>query len=570
MHVLAVDRDWTVDISPHPKRETVPIEWVRYWAHETPHEVWAIGNQDLVEEADIPGTIESVRRRDGDVKALGEMNDFGRYEWWPSREERLHILADLFPDAEEYIVVDDLDLSHVDGWRHYYAWDFVEAIQSSEIGLSPPADSVKSDGGLRNDEIQSILDEGNIFELTYREKESSKTYLVTHIEARRPSQRPINPRGYRFQAVGTSNQFTVRRPNIETLAPIEVADLPDNLIAAKAAGLRERLTEAPQSVPAGKIAEVVQEGPSSEVETDRRATLRLAQVALEVRADIRSDLLWPILQLLEQDEFEAGKKVLTILSNLAEENPAVCEGYVTELASLVDNSPSYEKHAARCLMDIAEASPGKLLGIVPVLETALSDGTEQTRSYVVYTISTIAEEYPSHVYPTKGALTEALSSDNETRQTNALAALGKIASNYPEGAESVIDEVAALLDVNEKKTRSNAVGLLGDLAQSHPELVVKHTEAIANRLDDDNIQARVNASLALMKAGKAEPDVIRDNRSQIVDALDDASPAVRANVCTLMGNAGIDVGIETLRTLSKNDPNEQVREQATWAVSRLT
>ena len=137
--VLAFDRDWTVDLNPHPNKEAVPLEWVRYWAHETDHEVWAIGNQDLVEEAEIPGTVESIRRRDGDIAALGEQNDYGRYEWWPERQERLHILAELFPDAVRYIVVDDLDLDHVDGWDHYHAWEFVPTVRDGEIDLELPA-----------------------------------------------------------------------------------------------------------------------------------------------------------------------------------------------------------------------------------------------------------------------------------------------------------------------------------------------------------------------------------------------------------------------------------------------
>ncbi|ESS10408.1 MAG: hypothetical protein A07HR60_02423 [uncultured archaeon A07HR60] len=48
MHVLAFDRDWTVDLNPHPRHNAVPLEWVRHWAQEKDHEVWAIGNQDLV------------------------------------------------------------------------------------------------------------------------------------------------------------------------------------------------------------------------------------------------------------------------------------------------------------------------------------------------------------------------------------------------------------------------------------------------------------------------------------------------------------------------------------------
>lgn len=62
----------------------------------------------------------------------------GSYEWWPEREERLQILADLFPDAEGHIVIDDLELGHVDGWEHYHAWDFLEHVRHGEFGLSVP------------------------------------------------------------------------------------------------------------------------------------------------------------------------------------------------------------------------------------------------------------------------------------------------------------------------------------------------------------------------------------------------------------------------------------------------
>ena len=138
MYALAFDRDWTVDVNPHPQRDAVPLSWVRYWAHEIGHEGWAIGNQDLVDEAAIPGTVGSIRRRDGHIDALGEQNEYGYYEWWPDSKERLRILRELFPDAEGHLVVDDLDLGHVDGWDHYYAWDFVEHVQHGDLALSVP------------------------------------------------------------------------------------------------------------------------------------------------------------------------------------------------------------------------------------------------------------------------------------------------------------------------------------------------------------------------------------------------------------------------------------------------
>ena len=51
MTVFAFDRDWTVDVNPHPNRQAVPLDWVRTLAHETAHPVYAIGNQDLADEA---------------------------------------------------------------------------------------------------------------------------------------------------------------------------------------------------------------------------------------------------------------------------------------------------------------------------------------------------------------------------------------------------------------------------------------------------------------------------------------------------------------------------------------
>lgn len=80
-----------------------------YWAH-TEHEVWATGNQDLTEKTNIPGTVEPINRRDGDINALGEQDASGHYEWWPDCDERLHTLTELFPDVTECIVMNDLDL----------------------------------------------------------------------------------------------------------------------------------------------------------------------------------------------------------------------------------------------------------------------------------------------------------------------------------------------------------------------------------------------------------------------------------------------------------------------------
>lgn len=134
MYVFAFDRDWTVDVNPHPNREAVPLEWVRHLAHRTDHAVYAIGNQDLAEEAAIPGVVDIVGRHPDDWDEwLGEKQPDGYYERFPKRRERLELIADLHPDAEGYVVVDDLDLSDVEGRDHYHALDFVPAVRQAEI-----------------------------------------------------------------------------------------------------------------------------------------------------------------------------------------------------------------------------------------------------------------------------------------------------------------------------------------------------------------------------------------------------------------------------------------------------
>jgi hypothetical protein len=131
----------TVDVNPHPSHDAVPLEWVRHLAHKTDHAVYAIDNQALAEEAAIPGVVDIIGRHADDWDQwVGEKRPDGWYQRFPLRRERLSLIADLHPDADSYVVVDDLDLSDVEGWSHYYAWDFVPAVESGEVPVSVPSE----------------------------------------------------------------------------------------------------------------------------------------------------------------------------------------------------------------------------------------------------------------------------------------------------------------------------------------------------------------------------------------------------------------------------------------------
>ncbi|WP_164471663.1 adaptin protein [Halosimplex salinum] len=158
--ILAFDRDDTVDVNPPADREAVPLAWLRAFDDQDAVEVWAIGNQRLRYEAGVPGVPELLAEL-GDSRVRSRLlAGMMLVEWrlhgypglrsmfaaaapyvdsgmLPTREERLRLLADLRENTTEYVVVDDIDRSHVDGWTHYYPWEFVEAIRAGTLDLDP-------------------------------------------------------------------------------------------------------------------------------------------------------------------------------------------------------------------------------------------------------------------------------------------------------------------------------------------------------------------------------------------------------------------------------------------------
>jgi hypothetical protein len=572
MYVLAFDRDWTVDVNPHPRREAVPLEWVQYWAHEAGHEVWAIGNQALVEEANIPGTVESIRRRDGHVDALGEQDEYGYYEWWPEREERLRILAELFPDADGYIAVDDLDLGHVDDWDHYHAWDFVEYVRQGELGLSaPPSTDLSPDGGFESaGTVREVLADGYVFELTHREDGEQKTHLVTHFEPDRPSMMPLKgPPAFWFETVGNDERFSVRLHEIEALQPVPYDRLADPLAGAAFAAVRNQLEDDPASVDAELLRTMLSDAATDGPSVDRREALHLAMAAVKHCDDFREVAVEATFALLADEPSALDRAALQALQEAATDDPTLLKDHVGDLAAYASQDSMYQVVATYCLMELAEAHPASVLDAVPALEVAATAESEPTQSYAVYALSCVAEAHPEEVFPAIAVLIEAMQSADETTQTNALAALGKVASNYPDAAEPIVDELVTVLDADAKRVRNNAVGLLGDLAQEHPAVVIEYADQIAARLEDTNIQARVNASIALQRAGEADPAAIRAQQDRLETALEDPSPEVRANVCSLIGNAYVSVRIEKLEEVKEADLDETVRERAAWAITRL-
>ena len=139
--VFAFDRDDTVDVNPPPwdDREAVPLTWIAHLAHRTEHIVYATGNQLLKREATIPGTTEILAAH----PAYDWPDSDSSNQLYLSRQEQVRMLGELYDDADQRTVVDNVDLSELDGWAHYYSWDFVPAARKDNIVSElPPAESL--------------------------------------------------------------------------------------------------------------------------------------------------------------------------------------------------------------------------------------------------------------------------------------------------------------------------------------------------------------------------------------------------------------------------------------------
>lgn len=570
MYVLALDRDWTIDSNPHPNRAAVPLDWVQFWAHETDHEVWAIGNQDLVYEAGIPGVVEAVKRQHGNLEILGEQGEDGYYESWPSREHRLELLAELFPDAHTHFVIDDLDLSHVDGWEHYHAWEFVEEVQDGPLSLTllPPSNESgesSEENGLSEhaESIRQQLRTANEVEIVI-DDEDQETFRSRSWEKLRPSSIPIDSPPMLDFTTTANMERRVRVPDILDITVLE------ELAEA------ERDTDDEDSE---YTMEVEHPNPSVVLRRANQAGVLTTNQRIELAVDIlkisNSRTVLPRKQAeLFADEVEdvsaENASPAALMSEYLIQHPSILADYTEELCKLSRVSDqTVRRRSAWCLMDLADGNPGAVIDAVPTLEIVLDNTDEKMRKYATYTLSCIAGSYPEEVVPTLQTLLDQIGDEDQGIKTNTLATVGKITSSYPDAAERVADKLAGLLDDDPKRIRNNAVGLLADIAQQHPGIVIEYAGPIAELLTDPNIQARINASIALLAAGEADPEIIRAHHEYLERALDDPSPEVRANSCTLIANTKAPVPIERLRDLRENDLDETVRERAGWAVSQL-
>jgi HEAT repeat protein len=589
MLVFAFDRDWTVDVNPHPRHDAVPLEWVRHLAHETPHAVYAIGNQTLAEEAAIPGVVDIVGRHPDDWDEwLGEKQPDGRYEQFPLRRERLSLIADLHPDADGYVVVDDLDLSDIDGWEHYHAWEFVPAVERGEIHPDLPwVRDLVTDGGLASSAgimpanasmLSSFLDDqADVpgFELTYIDDGTERTQLCHDVSLHAVTlERPSAAPALQCTPLAPdSDQFTVPVDAIELLS---VVDPPPNLYTAgaetpaeEATGLRRLADANPEAVRISSILALL-DREDDDLFREKDAVQALRLVAAARPEDCTPAI--PILRsLLARDELPARADVLATLRAIGDADPGAIAPLTDELVPyLQSNIVSVRREATRCIAAIAEEDPDDAVDAVPALATIVEDDADGFQ-YAVYALSRITREYPEEVKPVAETLGEVILRDSlsDSVRLNATAGLGRIVGEYPSIAVEIVDDVATLFDVDNPKLRNNAIGLIGDVAIVHTDVVEPYTDDITALLTVEDTYTRINASGALSRVAEDFPESVEHVTPTFVELLSDESPLVRENACWALGHLCARDATSALEDRAHGDDNADVRTRASWALAQI-
>ena len=582
MTVFAFDRDWTVDVNPHPRHEAVPLEWVRHLAHETDHAVYAIGNQNLADEAAIPGVVDIVGRHHDDWDEwLGRKQPDGRYEHFPARRQRLALIEDLHPQADQYVVVDDLDLSDVTTWDHYHAWEFVPAVRNGDIDPGLPWCDPRTDGsgyptaaGIMPadvDHLRSFLDDhadADAYQLEYHLDGEARTRVIadaTIIE--RTVERPAA--AVAINCIGLppgTGEFSVRLDNIQFLhaiiPPDDLFTVTGDTAVERAGRHRDLAAVAPDRVDRAVLVDYL----NSPEQAARDAAIdTFAHLADARPADCLAFL--PHLNgLLAQDEHTTA--VLDCLGTLAAAEPGEVAPSVDEITHFLQTDEDQRRrYAARIVSEIAAHDPADVVDTVPLLTTIVAD-RDPGFEHALFALNQIADDYPDEVRPAATDLSKILAdaSLNADPRLNASAALGKVASEFPAAAIDETDSLVALLDADDHRLRANAAGVLSDIATGYAGALAPLADDLAPLLESDDDYTLVNTTAALARIADTNPDAAEPYTDQYVSLLDHDHRLVRLNACWALGHLQATEAVSRLEE-RRTDDDEAVRKRAEWALT---
>lgn len=311
-----------------------------------------------------------------------------------------------------------------------------------------------------------------------------------------------------------------------------------------------------------------------ETPTDTPAAHGTATQALVIAGnkgqEIDARFVDPLVTLLDRPSLDANAWLLRGLREIAKNEPgAVIDVRERIFEEIHLDETETTKAALECATEIANHDPSAVLNLAPKIAELLVSDNATIRDNASFIVARIARDHPDEIKPVTPKLAEKIAASDETYQTNVLAALGHLTSVHNPLDRAALEPIAQATDSHSAQVRGNAIGLMADLARRYPDAVSQHQQVLVHRLEDSDGTVRANTVSAILHIALEKPDAPDDALPGLIELTDDPSPMVRRNVARTLGYLEATVALEQLRNLADNDSDEEVREIATWAVSRV-
>lgn len=337
--------------------------------------------------------------------------------------------------------------------------------------------------------------------------------------------------------------------------------------AERARELRDRAREAPTNVDPVEPLSLL-ESPQPGVRRDAIEALR--EIA-EARPETTIEAIPRLIALLGTTDQQAEVHILEAAAAVAAVEPAAitpCMGPIIDRIEL-RSSTHVLQASTQVVAEVANEYPEAAIDAVPRLAVALDHPDPRVKRNVLAALSMIGQSHPGELRPLVDELERALEEDDERVIQAALATLGRLLAQYPLGSQNLLDLTLELAEHDATGVRANAMGLLGDYLRHEETTDVAILERLLAALEDRTAMVRTNAMTAIGRIAVNSPELVIDHAVNIERSLDDVDPRVRERACFALGAAKVERSRTLLTSLAHDDPDEDVRQRASWALERV-
>lgn len=372
---------------------------------------------------------------------------------------------------------------------------------------------------------------------------------------------------------GSSDAFTARVDTIDRIAIVnpqpEQYTAQTKTITGEARGIHRLANSNPDTVSLASLLDLLERtGTDREAREHALAALRI--IAADRPADCAAAVP-PVRVSLREHPYVAPATALRVLRVIGEDSPAEIAPAVDDIRPYLRTDNDHARwEATRCVTAIAEHDPADITSTVEDLVGIITDH-DGGQDHAVYALSQITKPTPEAVRPFADTLAVAATNNETSDRTrlNAIAGLGRIVQNTSTTGVSIAEEIADLLDADNHKLRNNAIAFLSDVSNLHTDAVRPYLEDLEPYLTDEDDYARINASCTLARIAEDYPDEITPLTQDFIRLLDDEETIVRTNACWALGYIDATVAKPDLERLAGDDPDEDVRVRAMWAISQI-